>query len=103
MSDIDYGSWAHRYNGYTRLAGPQQLGAVTEQLRNEYDATGVIPEWAGVDLLRGWAFLLVRAHRHGGGYRPLTEEFPQIVAIADAVDRHPEATDADRPPTPERP
>ncbi len=99
MSDIDYGSWAHRYNGYARLAGgPQQLGAVVEPLRAEFESTGGIPDWAGVDLLRGWAFLLVRAHRHGG-YGPLIEEFPQIVAIADAVARHPGATEDDRPPT----
>lgn len=98
MTDIDYGLWAHGYNGYTRLAGgPEQLGAVIAPLREAYRATGEIPEWAGVDLLRGWAFLLVRAHRHGGGWRPLPEEFPEIVAIAEAVDRHPAATDDDRP------
>ena len=61
-------SWASRYNGYTLLADhPAHLGAVLAPLVEEYRATGEVPSWAGVHLLRGWLFLMVRADRHAGG------------------------------------
>lgn len=65
---------------------------------DEFRSTRGIPEWAGVDLLRGWAFWCVRAHRHGGGYEPIEEEYPEFKAIVAALRHHPGATDADRPP-----
>ncbi|WP_245906496.1 hypothetical protein [Mycolicibacterium palauense] len=101
--DVDYdyrlGSWAHTYNGYSRLASDHRaLGEVLRPVREAFERDGTIPDWAGVDLLRGWAFILVRAHRHGGGYRPLREEFPEFAAIVAAIERHPGATEEDRPP-----
>lgn len=92
--------WAHSYNGYERLAGdgPRNLYALTEPLQRAFDRDGTIPEWAGVDLLRGWAFYLARAHRHGGAYDDFSVEYPQVLAIVDAVNRHPYATDDDRAP-----
>jgi hypothetical protein len=61
--------WAHKYDAYARLAGsPQSLATLLEPAWHEYHQTGRVPEWCGVDLLRGWAFYITRADRHGGGY-----------------------------------
>ena len=47
--------WAQTYNGYQRLAqDPGRLGTLLEPARHEYLRTGHVPEWCGVDLLRGW-------------------------------------------------
>lgn len=74
--------WAHTYNGYERLAaGPGKLYELLAPLRHEFDQQGSVPDWAGIDLLRGWAFYLVRAHRHSGGYGPFTVEYPEVFAI----------------------
>lgn len=89
--------WAHRYDGYKRLGGgPEFLAAVVSPVAAEFARTRRVPDWAGVDLLRGWAFYLVRSHRHSGEYEPLTEEFPEFVAIVEAINRHPAATAKDR-------
>jgi hypothetical protein len=94
--------WAHDYNGYARLArDPENLWRILQPVREEFERSGKIAEWAGVDLLRGWAFYLVRAHRHGG-HRPLHEEYPEFVFIVDAINRHPDARAADRSPQPQR-
>lgn len=95
--------WAHKYDGYKRLAGsPDQLWEVLKPVREEFERSGVIPEWAGIDLLRGWAFYLVRAHRHGGAWEPLCVEYPEFNAIVAAISNHPAARKSDRPPLPER-
>lgn len=90
--------WAQGYNGYDRIAGsPDHLAAVLQPLREEFRRTGNIADWAGVDLLRSWAFWCAQVHRHRGGNLPLTEEFPELEVILDALRRHPAATDSDRP------
>lgn len=95
--------WATKYDGYKRLAGsPDQLWEVLKPVREEFERSGVIPEWAGIDLLRGWAFYLVRAHRHGGAWEPLCVEYPEFNAIVAAISNHPAARKSDRPPVPER-
>lgn len=95
--------WAHTYNGYERLAGgPGDLWELVRPLHEEFERTGMIPEWAGVDLLRGWAFYLVRSHRHGGAYEPLYVEYPAVLAIVDAINRHPAARPEDRAPEPRK-
>ncbi|MDJ0027155.1 hypothetical protein QM583_08625 [Gordonia alkanivorans] len=91
--------WAHTYNTYERLVGdPGTLYELLAPLRHEFDRQGTVPEWAGIDLLRGWAFYLVRAHRHSGGYEPFMVEHPEVLAIADAIDKHSAVTAEDRPP-----
>ena len=80
--------WAGAYNAYERLAGtPQALAAVLAPARNEYqDSRGVVPEWAGVDLLRGWLFFLYREDRFTSGslFRdsgdPVTLEWRRVYA-----------------------
>ncbi|MCZ0732514.1 SIR2 family protein [Mycolicibacterium iranicum] len=92
--------WAHMYNAYQRIAAtPEQLSDQIRELTTVFEREGVIPEWAGVDLLRGWAFYIVRAHRHGGAYDPLFVEYPEMVVILDAIRRHPAASQGDLPPS----
>ncbi|MBS9535504.1 hypothetical protein KIH27_18115 [Mycobacterium sp. M1] len=91
--------WAQFYDGYRRLAGgAPQLNEVLRPLRETFAATGAIPDWVGVDLLRGWAFLLVRVdtHREAGG-ATLGAEF---AAVVDAIDRHPAVFPRERSPLP---
>jgi hypothetical protein len=68
---------AQRDNGYARLARePEHLWDVVRPMYEVFRADGCIPEWAGVDLLRGWAFYLVRAHRFSGSWAPIEEVSP---------------------------
>ena len=85
-------TWAHRYDAYARLAGtPESLTALLEPARDEWQRTGSVPEWCGVDLLRGWMFWLARSERFGG------TDPSEWIAVVTALDRHPRATPADRP------
>ncbi|MCV7194037.1 hypothetical protein [Mycolicibacterium brumae] len=94
--------WAHTYDGYSRIAGgPDHLWTQIEPLKRAYDQHGRVPEWAGVDLLRGWAFYIVRAHRHGGAWDSVFIEFPEMRSILDALRQHPAATSQDLPPASE--
>ena len=60
--------WAHSYNGYERIAdSPERLTAVIRPMADEYDRTGVIPEWAGVDLPSvGRRVFRICCYRFGG-------------------------------------
>ncbi len=88
-------AWAYRYDGYRRLAGTvPALGQLLEPATTEYKETGRVPEWCGIDLLRGWAFFLVRQDYHWGG-GALQEEWR---AVVEAVRQHPDATPDDLPP-----
>ena len=89
--------WAHCYDGYKRLAaGAPALAELLRPLRQALADTGAIPGWAGLDLLRGWAFLLVRVDTHrGGGGAGLGTEF---AAVVDAIDAHPGAAPRERSP-----
>lgn len=79
--------WALGYPAYDRLAsGLEELAALLEPARREYRATGVVPAWCGVDLLRGWAFLLHRLAELGGGAAG-----PEWDAVLATLARHPEA------------
>ena len=96
--------WAHEYNAYHRLAAGEfepfmgALRVVLHPLLESFRAEGVIPKWAGVDLLRGWAFYLVRLNRHENGF--LLDEHPELHGIVDAITKHPAAQEADMPPPP---
>jgi uracil-DNA glycosylase len=94
--------WAHRYNGYARLAAsPEDLLRLIAPLRADFEAGRGVPEWAGVDLLRGWAFYVTREDRHGGGYGLSDLEsstYAEWRAVLDRLATHPDAMPADRPP-----
>ena len=59
-----------------------------------YEASGRIPEWCGVDLLRAWAFYRQREH-HNLGHGPMARDWDDVL---DAIRRHPAATNGDLPP-----
>ncbi len=89
--------WALTYDGYRRLASsPEKLEKVLRSARNSYVSRSAVPDWCGVDFLRGWAFYLVRAdyQRRGG---TLSEEWR---AVLHALRVHPNASEGDRPPRP---
>ena len=89
--------WALEYNGYERVAAALELiFEVLRPLREAVQRDGVVPEWAGVDLLRAWAFWIARAYHWSGGYSPLREAHPELWIIVDAVNRHPAAKRSDR-------
>lgn len=98
-------AWAHTYNAYDRLAGGLESG--TDALARllgpawrEYEQSGLVPGWCGVDLLRGWAFYLTRADRHGGGY-DLSDGGSKVSewqAILTRVAEHPGVRPEERPP-----
>lgn len=93
LMDSELVDWAHRYNGYERLASSMNaLGELLQPVRKEYQRSGRVPEWCGVDLLRGWAFGLVRAERIWG------MDPDEFHAVLNALRRHPAATPADVPP-----
>lgn len=97
-------AWAHTYDGYRRLAGgdegPAALARLLDPAWREYRDTGRVPEWCGVDLLRGWAFYLTREDRHGGGYN-LAEggiKVEEWNAVLHRIADHPGRRPDERPP-----
>lgn len=92
--------WAQSYNGYERIADDSgRLNAIYRPLAEEIASRGDLPDGLGVDLLRGWAFYLARAHRWSGGSRTLIEHVPEIELVAEAIRRHPAAEPRDMPPS----
>src|SRR5665648_355806 len=59
--------WAVQYDGYGRLAGDHKsheaLGRLIDPAREEWRRAGRVPDWCGVDFLRGWAYFMVRVGR----------------------------------------
>jgi uracil-DNA glycosylase len=95
--------WLTAYDGYQRLAGePQRLAALLADARAERKRSGRVPDWCGVDLLKGWAFYLYRDDYFTSGGHSLshsdTELFREWNDVMDLLTQHPGATDLDRPP-----
>ncbi len=89
--------WALEYNGYERFAGGiDAYHALLQPAMREYEATGRVPDWCGVDLLRGWAFYRQREHQMDG-VSPMARDWD---AVLDAIRRHPAALAGDLPPNP---
>ena len=96
----DVVDWAHTYDAYQRLAAsPFALDRLLAGVREAFATNGAVPDWCGVDLLRGWAFFLARADRQAGGGTLGTE----WAAVLGALVRHPDASARDRPPGPAGP
>lgn len=97
--------WAHTYDAYERIAGgepgPPALAQVLEPCWREWRRTQRIPAWCGVDLLRAWAFYLVRLDRHGGGYAlgEGGDAIDEWNAVLSRLAEHPAARAGDVPPT----
>jgi hypothetical protein len=85
--------WAGSYDGYARIAGDAQaLWALLEPADRQLRATGAVPAWCGVDLLRAWAFATTRPEWPAA---PLGYGW---FAVLDAISAHPDARLADLPP-----
>lgn len=93
-------TWARQYDGYGRLAGDHQSHHPLKQLinpaREEWRRSGQVPDWCGVDFLRGWAYFLVQVG--SPALEPSGPEGPEFVAVLNAVASHPQAMPAEVPP-----
>lgn len=87
--------WTHRYNGYQQLAHePYDLEQLLQPARDAYERQREVPDWCGIDFLKGWAFYLVRSdHFAGGG--TLGREYQEVLR---AIARHPGLGTGDTPP-----
>jgi hypothetical protein len=83
--------WVGLYDGYRRLASnPEALRRLLEPARDDYATTGRVPAWCGIDLLRGWAFYLVRMDRlTGGALNAGTSDRAEFDAVLQAIAGHP--------------
>jgi predicted double-glycine peptidase len=67
--------FAATYDGYRRIAGsPENLSAVYEPIRMDWRKSGVLPGWMGIDLLRGFLFLMYRENHFVQPMGCLSEE-----------------------------
>ena len=92
--------WAHQYRGYDRFATVDAYSPLITPAELEYERTGRIPAWCGVDYLRAWAFMLARRERHSGTWAfALSLGFlAKWNALMQAIYDHPAASADDRPP-----
>ena len=93
--------WAHSYNGYDRIAGGgnEHIANLYRYVQEQIEEPGQIPDWFGVDLLRGWAFWAARCHNRAhmsDGYFRCCDS--TLYTIAEAVRRHPAVKPKDMPP-----
>ena len=59
--------FAITYNGYERIAGsPEALFGLYEPIKREWEESGRLPGWLGMDLLRGLLFLMAREDHMSG-------------------------------------
>lgn len=95
-------TWVSTYDGYARLASsPEQLERLLAPARAEYASARGVPSWCGVDLLKGWAFLLYRRDRFDGGRElgdPVGRGRQEWDAVLAALAAHPAAQPGDIPP-----
>lgn len=99
-TDLQIFHWAHSYDGSGRIGqGSRGVSPVVDQVIEAYEREGSVPEWAGIDVLRAWASWLAHSRRYSSDDRGFTEEFPQVLDIAAAIDAQPSATTVDRCPT----
>ncbi len=83
-------SFALTYHGYRRLAhDPNLLYGIVSPVLDDMRSGGGIPEWAGLDLLRGALFYLQRSTHHEGYVPPEGErQMRTLVAAIGRLARH---------------
>ena len=58
--------FAATYNAYNQIAAePEPLSAIYHPIREAWNESARVPEWMGVDLLRGLLFLMYREDHFG--------------------------------------
>lgn len=81
MSLADELRWAHSYDAYELVAADTDtLAQVINVPRTEYLATGHVPDWAGVHLLRAWLFFLQRIDHWNDGLTAGDQEWRAVLA-----------------------
>lgn len=79
--------FAGSYHGYRRLGGdPSALRDIVEPVLRELETSETIPDWAGLDLLRGTLFLIARQCHHWGEVPPRQERHMRLLVAA--IGRH---------------
>lgn len=71
-SDSEIIRFAGSYDGYADYGGPVELGDVANKHMALWHMDGTLPEV--LEVLRACLFFRSRAHRHGGGAEPFTDE-----------------------------
>ena len=72
--------FAASYNAYHQIAGePETLSAMYEPIRRVWQQTGEVPEWMGVDLLRGLLFLMFREDHFGYDEGSVMRQMHQVI------------------------
>jgi len=72
--------FAATYNAYNQIAGePETLSAMYEPIRRVWYQTGKVPEWMGVDLLRGLLFLMFRQDHFGYDDGSIIRQMHQVI------------------------
>lgn len=70
-SAAEISGYAMTYNAYERwFASLGTISAMLEPLQSEFEKTGQIPLETGIDALRAWLFVLIRAQKFTGGLAP---------------------------------
>jgi hypothetical protein len=79
--------FAGSYDGYRRLGGdPSALQGIVEPVLRELETSETIPDWAGLDLLRGTLFFIARQTRLWGDVPPEQERHMRLLVAA--IGRH---------------
>jgi hypothetical protein len=78
--------FALTYDGYHRLGtDPAALRRIVEPLLQELQTRETVPDWAGLDLLRGTLFFVQRQTHHWGDVPPEQEGHMRLLVAA--IDR----------------
>lgn len=73
--------FALTFNGYTRVASsPSKVSELLEPFFREWKASRTIPEWAGLDTLRGALFWVQRGGHHRGDEAEQGSDLRELVA-----------------------
>jgi len=82
--------FAATYNAYNQIAAePETLSAMYEPIRRAWKQSTEVPEWMGVDLLRGLLFLMYREDRFGYGDDSTLRQMHQVIeAIRSRLNEH---------------
>ena len=74
--------FAATYNAYNQIAAePETLSTMYEPIRRVWKQTGEVPEWMGVDLLRGLLFLMYREGHFGYDDDSTLRQMHQVIEV----------------------
>ena len=72
--------FAATYNAYNQIAAaPETLSAMYHPIREAWNESARVPEWMGVDLLRGLLFLMYREDHFGYADDSTLRQMHQVI------------------------